>query len=119
MKWLLVMIALVARCDDLRAQEVDPMSGNWWLEQCEVELSPMCTGFVAGMMSVNELLAHVNQQVWCEPPGVILAQRLRVIVLDLKNNPAELHQPFAALAIRAMRRAFPCPDGKGLVLGKR
>jgi hypothetical protein len=111
MKWLTGLLVVFVMSTSARA-EVNPNSGNWWVEPCKREGSAICTGFVAGMVQMNAMLTFVyHRPLWCLPNDVTIGQASKVIVRFLDDHPDQLHRPFVGLATDALITSFPCaPD---------
>ena len=48
-------------------------------------------------------------KLYCEPDDATFGQFMVVIMKYLRDNPAELHQPFVRLAVDALAATWPCP----------
>jgi hypothetical protein len=61
-----------------------------------------CVGSIDALMSVSPVLG------FCLPPTATTGQGVRVVVHYIDGRPERLHQNFIALAIEALRAAWPC-----------
>jgi hypothetical protein len=59
-----------------------------------------CMGTIQGIFSA---LMDI-----CAPPGVTKTQMIRVVVKYIDDRPARLNEDFNALAVEALRAAWPC-----------
>jgi len=60
----------------------------------------ICVGMIQG-------LAYAAPRI-CPPDVYTTGQALRVVVLYIEGKPARLHEDFMALALEALRAAWPC-----------
>ena len=84
-------------------------SGNYYLPHCQQSLpnagtffDGICSGYVAGLTFAT------SGQLFCPPNAVTVEQGIRVVVNFLQSNPQRLHEPFGALALAALAKAWPC-----------
>jgi hypothetical protein len=102
------------------------MSANRGMEGCRSFLSrtgdlsgpdPVgegyCLGLVTGMMSMGRSLTGAAAEAapgLClnVPAGVTAAQAVRVVAAYIEARPSRMHEPFGALALEALRTAWPC-----------
>ncbi len=61
-----------------------------------------CIGLMQGLGFASRLLGA------CPPDEVTVAQRARVAVTYVEARPDRMHEDFRALAVEAMREAWPC-----------
>jgi hypothetical protein len=100
--------------DAARAQTHDMESGNYWLQVCtsrDVSQSTMCLAYLMSVLHFDQVLGWGN--VWrpfCPPPEVTIGQMEAIVIKELRENPAKLHQPFMTLTLEALSKAFPCQD---------
>jgi hypothetical protein len=66
--------------------------------------SGVCSGIVEALMSIGATLGV------CCPPESGVDQGVRVVVQYVSNQPARLNENFEALAIEALRKAWPCKN---------
>ena len=66
--------------------------------------SGVCSGIVEALMSIGATLGV------CCPPESTVDQGVRVVVQYVSNQPARLNENFEALAIEALRKAWPCKN---------
>jgi hypothetical protein len=66
--------------------------------------SGVCSGIVEALMSTAAALGI------CCPPESTVNQGVRVIVQYVSSQPARLNESFEALAIEALRKAWPCTN---------
>jgi Rap1a immunity proteins len=64
----------------------------------------VCFGIVEALMSVARPLGI------CRPPESTVDQGVGLIVKYVSSQPARLNENFNALAIEALRKAWPCSD---------
>jgi hypothetical protein len=71
----------------------------------------ICAGQVAGVAHGLTVLTVPGDQspMACIPDGVTYEQEVRVVVNELEQRPAELHESFLSLASQAIVRTWPCP----------
>jgi len=95
------------------AAEMDE-SANYWLPFCrqvakgnfyqgDAFRNGGCAGIIHGLLVVGRPIG-----VFCRPDGVTVEQAVRVVVQFLDQHPARTNENFNALAIEAMRDAWPC-----------
>jgi len=75
----------------------------WLLSSTPLELS-MRAGFCAGLV---EGIGFAGVGI-CFPNGVTNGQIIRVVVKYIDDRPARLNEDFRALALEALRAAWPC-----------
>lgn len=70
----------------------------------------MCSGFIAGVLDTTEGYASIKaiHKPYCLPPQVKFEQLVKVVMKNLQDNPANLHEPGEILVKAAMANAFPC-----------
>jgi Rap1a immunity proteins len=87
----------------------DTSSGNYVMPGCrslaadkntDQFLLGLCSGLIAGVL--------YNSGDVCMPDGVTHAQERRVVVQYIDSRPARMHEDFRALALEAMKAAWPC-----------
>jgi hypothetical protein len=91
-------------------------SANFIIEHCrETSTDPdrttnlmgaFCMGQVTGLYDAGSFM--VSSMRFCAPKGSTRHQAMRVVLAFLDANPHRLHEPFSALALEAMRKAWPC-----------
>jgi Rap1a immunity proteins len=64
----------------------------------------VCSGIVEALMSIGATLGV------CCPPESKVDQGVRVVVQYVSSQPARLNENFEALAIEALRKAWPCSN---------
>ena len=107
----LLTAAAVATLHWPAAATTDSMSATFWIEVCreEIDINPLCVGYLRGMFDLNEMLTYVYKRpLWCAPDNVGIKQMRRIIVAEVAMQPANHHEPFAGLAVAALKSAFPC-----------
>lgn len=113
---LVLLAAILFFCCASPALAIDPgNTANAWLQRCAEQDKPgelTCLGFIIGMGELHELLG--NPTPYCRPPGVSAAQRRRIIVKYMVENPSKLHLPFVRVALEALQAAFPCTQRKNV-----
>jgi hypothetical protein len=67
-----------------------------------------CRGYVAGAVDQMVALSLQTTTLYCIPSNADNDQILRVVLKYLKDNPATLNYPAAALISKAIIAAFPC-----------
>jgi Rap1a immunity proteins len=60
-----------------------------------------CGGYVAG-------LVYGGGQEFCSPKGVSIGQAVAVVIKYIEARPERMHEPFADLALEALKAAWPC-----------
>jgi hypothetical protein len=109
--------------DDAHQRDQLPFhdSGKEFLDQCEstsgtvtdqtavtsVACHAWLSGFADGIQT-TEILAGKN--VVCVPQDLNNEQAMRVVIKYMKDHPDQLHLPALALALRALKEAFPCEE---------
>jgi hypothetical protein len=109
-------IALVAatllNCE-IALAEVDQHSANSMMPACRAFLLPnppatVLESFDSGRCAgVVEGLLYAASDI-CLPPNVVSAQSIRVVVKYIDDRPQRQHENFKALALEALRAAWPC-----------
>jgi len=95
------------------AAEMDE-SANYWLPFCrqvakgnfyqgDAFRNGGCAGIITGLLFLGR-----SAGVFCRPDGVTVEQAVRVVVQFLDQHPARTNENFNALAVEAMRDAWPC-----------
>jgi hypothetical protein len=88
-------------------------SANYWLPFCRQAATGNfyqgdafrnggCMGIITGLLSLRGSVGV------CVPQNSTLEQAVRVVVQFLDQHPARTNENFNALAIEAMRDAWPC-----------
>jgi hypothetical protein len=65
-----------------------------------------CNGVIDTLMVLGPLLN------FCPPADATTGQGTRVVVQYIDSKPARLNEDFDALAVEAMRKAWPCPTSR-------
>ena len=89
-------------------------SANYWLPFCrqvakgnfyqgDAFRNGGCAGIITGLLFLGR-----SAGVFCRPDGVTVEQAVRVVVQFLDQHPARTNENFNALAVEAMRDAWPC-----------
>jgi hypothetical protein len=70
----------------------------------------ICAGFIAGVLDTIEDYSSIKaiHKPYCLPPQVEFEQLEKVVMKNLQDNPARLHEPGEIRVIDAMANAFPC-----------
>jgi hypothetical protein len=103
-----VMIASLTEIEPASAQ-----SANFRLPGCRSFLNQdnglrydfsggVCSGVVEALISMAATLGV------CCPPETTVDQGVRVVVQYVSSQPARLNENFEALAVEALRKAWPC-----------
>src|SRR5258708_36012271 len=111
------------------AAEEDTSSANYILPGCQEFLNlkqphtdrqGFCAGTVAGISFVGKDLRRLRPSYPSEsdavtslhcldiPEKVTLLQLVRSVIAYIADRPARMHEPFVALALEALRTAWPC-----------
>ena len=64
----------------------------------------VCSGTVEALMSIGAILGI------CCPPESAVYQGVRVVVQYVTSQPARMNDNFDALAVEALRKAWPCSN---------
>ena len=64
----------------------------------------VCSGTVEALMSIGTTLGI------CRPPESTTYQGVRVVVQYVTSQPARMNDNFDALAVEALRKAWPCSN---------
>jgi hypothetical protein len=62
--------------------------------------SGICYGLVSSILYLDDETCH---------PKITIGQGVRVVVKYIDERPARHHEDFRALALEALRAAWPCP----------
>ena len=65
-------------------------------------LEGACAGTIHALLAVGDFIGV------CQPEGVTVEQAIRVVIQYIDAEPALMHEGFDALAILALRKAWPC-----------
>jgi len=108
-----LITAIILNCGVAFAE--DTTSANYVMAGCRAFLLPkiphdynlsliagVCAGIVSG---INYAAADV-----CPPKGVTSVQSVRIVVNYIDGRPARLNENFNALALEALRAAWPCKN---------
>jgi hypothetical protein len=113
MKSLSVLACALLLCGSASAEKAG--SGNGLLPGCQNLLTTprqlvvgtdACLGMVMTLMDVHTAL--VPQHRFCPPIGATVGQAIRIVVVSMEKFPDILHYPAAALAMAALKEAWPC-----------
>ena len=115
MRALIACLMTIAAFSPSLAQE--PTTGMWVLEGCQDAVRGsdtralsfkrgVCHGVVDAINHVAPLFPDKFKS--CAPREATSAETVRVVTIWLEQNPARLHEAFAALAAEALREAWPC-----------
>lgn len=111
LRGIVVIAALMLSGGSACAQGPDIISANGVLPGCINALSDQPnsnlaweTGYCQGIVST---LSYMEDQL-CFPKGVTTGQQIRVIVRYINDRPERMHENFKALALEAMKAAWPC-----------
>lgn len=103
-------LSMIAFASAASGQSVDTSSANWVMPGCLGTSNDfrqgVCSGEVEALVVIGQLLP-IGQR-FCTPTGSTRGQAVRVVVAYIQQNPARTHEPFATLAVEALRRAWPC-----------
>jgi hypothetical protein len=109
------LIAAFALNSDFAFAAADFNSANYIMPGCRVLLEPdppkdMNTKFLSGQCKamIDRLIYIYESPSVCPPNGTTLEQWVRVVVKYIDDRPARLHEHFFALALEALRAAWPC-----------
>lgn len=99
------------------ARAGDEKSGLQWLRKCtnpEAYWQIECAIYVRALVEYDEARAKElgEKRFICAKEGVTIRQSREVVIKFLRENPQELHRPFALLAHRALEAAFPCSGAR-------
>lgn len=118
---ILIVVALVLPNTNVLASE-DFNSGNYLLKNCEDGeedkmswFSGFCSAFIYGVTQTHANIGQLTTEHKLSLPlprfcivGTTNAQRQRVVVKWLRDNPDQLHRSAAALVYGALVDAYPC-----------
>jgi hypothetical protein len=110
-----IVLATTMLCCGTASAEPDQDSANFWMPACR-ELafeSPgtfrknpfdegWCLGIVNGLSYLRPLIGV------CQPDGTTPRQALLVVVKYIDQRPERMNENFKALAVEALRAAWPC-----------
>jgi hypothetical protein len=88
-------------------------SANFVLPGCQAFLDAHTTdyalaGFCAGMVTGVSVMALLDGHA-CIPSSSTNAQLVRIVIRYVEAHPERMHEPFAVLALQALRAAWPGP----------
>lgn len=101
------------------------MTGNQALELMFKNSTPS-TAFIADIAGVMDAEAAVLLNAvaakkagatpfvepYCSPPGSNAGQGAQIVYAELRNNPANNHEPVYLITRRALLNAWPCSDSQ-------
>jgi Rap1a immunity proteins len=105
---IVVIAALMLSGGSAFADELD--SANYAMQGCrhymnlDDNIDPFRQGLCSGLI---RCLIYETDDI-CTPKGVTVAQTARVVVQYIDARPARMHEDFRALALEAMKAAWPC-----------
>ena len=112
LRGIVLIAAMILNCGTIFGQE-DPLSANARLPGCRDFINTSfgnddklfgqamhCAGLVEGIAFAASGL--------CIDPRSTGGQNIRVVVKYIDDRPARMHESFAALALEALRAAWPC-----------
>jgi hypothetical protein len=113
LRGFVLITAMIFNCE-IALAEVDRSSANYLMPGCRAFLQPSspspvftvmlltaeCSGLIEGLIYARTTV--------CLPAGVTSAQAIRIVVKYIDDEPARLHENFKALALEALRAAWPC-----------
>jgi Rap1a immunity proteins len=108
---IVFIAAIVANCGRSFAEDID--SANYAMPACrevamQVQSAPK-TYARGSCMGIIETLRFTGSMLeLCMPNAVTNGQMVRVVVKYIDDRPARMHENFKALAIEALRAAWPC-----------
>jgi Rap1a immunity proteins len=108
---IVFIAAIVANCGRSFAEDID--SANYAMPACrevamQVQSAPK-TYARGSCMGIIETLRFTGSMLeLCIPNAVTNGQMVRVVVKYIDDRPARMHENFKALAIEALRAAWPC-----------
>ena len=82
------------------ANEMMPGCREFLTDGSNFYLQGFCAGILAGLSYTD---SH-----GCVPNAVTTGQVVRVVVKYIDSHPERMHEDFGALALEALRSAFPC-----------
>jgi hypothetical protein len=113
MRKLLTTVLLTTLALPAAADEAATWSGNAMMAPCRASIESnndqnflgqgLCLGFFSGMTYTTLLRPAV-----CIPDGVTPGQVIRVVIRNLDQQPARLHEDFRDLAMEALIATWPC-----------
>jgi hypothetical protein len=102
------------------AAQEDVQSGNFMLPGCRYSLNSkdpalqgnifrggLCSGIVSALSAVSTTMEPAYR--FCVPNAATFNQQVQVVVRYMEQHSKVWHEPFVALALVAMREAWPCP----------
>ena len=71
-----------------------------------------CLGSISAISDMHMIITRIRnvKPLFCFPEEVTNEQTIKVINKYMEDNPQDLHQEFNALAIVAIKKAFPCEE---------
>jgi hypothetical protein len=109
-----VLIAAFALNSDFALAEADLNSANYIMPGCRAFLEPdppkdMNTKFLSTQCrAIIRGLVYALSSNICPPKSKETHEDVRVVVKYIDEQPARLHEQFFALALEALRAAWPC-----------
>jgi hypothetical protein len=108
------LIAAFALNSDFAFAEADLNSADYITPGCRALLEPdppkdMNTRFLSAQCrAIVSGLVYASSSNVCPPQDPVTGQPVRVVVKYIDDLPARLHEQFFALALEALRAAWPC-----------
>jgi len=114
---ILVVAATVFTHSFSISKAEDLFSANYHLSHCQAAANMKarptleqaeCYGMIKTITSLNGRGKLTRHSRFCSPQGSTIVQYLRVVIRFVKQRPNRHHEPFAVLALEALRTAWPC-----------
>jgi len=105
-----IVALIISICGSASAQSSDINSANNIMPGCRKGLQGASIGYLEGLCqgTIQTSLYFSVQLGICAPAGVNVGQFMRVVVKYIDERPARMHEDFRALALEALRAAWPC-----------
>lgn len=109
-KWILIL--LVSLFWPFAAfSEEDTNSANFWQPKCRAAVLQRSTDFFGGACMGMALMLKQFGKYYQEPLRVCVPDSATIILVITRwidNNPSQMHQSYATLALVASKAAWPC-----------
>jgi hypothetical protein len=115
LRGIALIAALLLNCGAAVGQQ-DVFSANAVMPGCRTFLGDMAQAKTSEALDAARCLGLVEGIVYgasagmlvCNEPTVTAGQAIRVVTKYIESRPERLHQDFRALALEALRAAWPC-----------
>ncbi len=101
----MALIATLTVNGEVTFVQNDDTSANFIIPGCRAFIGPAlrhgrCSGIVEGLVFAGKGV--------CAPRGSTIGQAVSIVVQYIDNRPGRQHEKFIALALEALKSAWPC-----------